>query len=187
LTQWAMQRTLNKAADCGSRRACSCRTTSIALSFNGRTDDSDSSNRGSNPWGATKTLKTELPRTCLNILAREDVLLPARPVALNLGQTADAVAFQTTMKRRTGEMRNRSLKCVEAVVQRQQRVFAKSHDDGFLLHCQNSRPWNGRPGSAIRCGLALLQIGIRIFISRVENGVGGSCGKSSYPLCCQCA
>jgi hypothetical protein len=28
-----------------------------APSFNGRTDDSDSSNRGSNPWGATKTLK----------------------------------------------------------------------------------------------------------------------------------
>ena len=26
----------------------------VALSFNGRTDDSDSSNRGSNPWGATK-------------------------------------------------------------------------------------------------------------------------------------
>ena len=28
----------------------------VALSFNGRTDDSDSSNRGSNPWGATKNL-----------------------------------------------------------------------------------------------------------------------------------
>ena len=32
-------------------------TTCIALSFNGRTDDSDSSNRGSNPWGATKRNK----------------------------------------------------------------------------------------------------------------------------------
>ena len=30
----------------------------VALSFNGRTDDSDSSNRGSNPWGATKRNKT---------------------------------------------------------------------------------------------------------------------------------
>ena len=27
----------------------------IALSFNGRTSDSDSLDRGSNPWGATKT------------------------------------------------------------------------------------------------------------------------------------
>ena len=26
----------------------------VAPSFNGRTDDSESSNRGSNPWGATK-------------------------------------------------------------------------------------------------------------------------------------
>ena len=30
--------------------------TSIALSFNGRTSDSDSLDRGSNPWGATKSL-----------------------------------------------------------------------------------------------------------------------------------
>jgi hypothetical protein len=31
-------------------------TTCIALSFNGRTSDSDSLDRGSNPWGATKML-----------------------------------------------------------------------------------------------------------------------------------
>jgi hypothetical protein len=31
-------------------------TTCIALSFNGRTSDSDSLDRGSNPWGATKSL-----------------------------------------------------------------------------------------------------------------------------------
>jgi hypothetical protein len=30
-------------------------TTCIALSFNGRTSDSDSLDRGSNPWGATNT------------------------------------------------------------------------------------------------------------------------------------
>ena len=28
----------------------------IALSFNGRTSDSDSLDRGSNPWGATKSM-----------------------------------------------------------------------------------------------------------------------------------
>ena len=32
----------------------------IALSFNGRTSDSDSLDRGSNPWGATKNLNTRL-------------------------------------------------------------------------------------------------------------------------------
>jgi hypothetical protein len=31
--------------------------TCIALSFNGRTSDSDSLDRGSNPWGATKRIK----------------------------------------------------------------------------------------------------------------------------------
>ena len=31
-------------------------TTCFALSFNGRTSDSDSLDRGSNPWGATKNL-----------------------------------------------------------------------------------------------------------------------------------
>jgi hypothetical protein len=37
--------------------------TCIALSFNGRTSDSDSLDRGSNPWGATKAPNPELPRT----------------------------------------------------------------------------------------------------------------------------
>jgi hypothetical protein len=32
----------------------------IALSFNGRTSDSDSLDRGSNPWGATKNLHARL-------------------------------------------------------------------------------------------------------------------------------
>ena len=42
----------------------------IAPSFNGRTSDSDSLNRGSNPWGATTTFKTAVysrisgPRSC---------------------------------------------------------------------------------------------------------------------------
>jgi hypothetical protein len=35
-------------------------TTCVALSFNGRTSDSDSLDRGSNPWGATKNLHTRL-------------------------------------------------------------------------------------------------------------------------------
>ena len=47
----------------------------IALSFNGRTSDSDSLNRGSNPWGATMTYSK-----CIftNILVREDVRVSAQ-------------------------------------------------------------------------------------------------------------
>ena len=35
--------------------------TGIALSFHGRTSDSDSLDRGSNPWGATKTTSQTIP------------------------------------------------------------------------------------------------------------------------------
>jgi hypothetical protein len=42
--------------------------TCIALSFNGRTSDSDSLDRGSNPWGATKAT---LPRISLNLLEQQ--------------------------------------------------------------------------------------------------------------------
>ena len=45
-------------------------TTCIALSFNGRTSDSDSLDRGSNPWGATKSLHARLRRAFLFALFR---------------------------------------------------------------------------------------------------------------------
>ena len=51
--------------------------TCVALSFNGRTDDSDSSNRGSNPWGATKR-----PRVWL--LASSGIHLPSASLLRNL-------------------------------------------------------------------------------------------------------
>jgi hypothetical protein len=44
-----------------------------APSFNGRTSDSDSLDRGSNPWGATKTINMHICSHLPNILAREDV------------------------------------------------------------------------------------------------------------------
>ena len=49
-------------------------------------------------------------------------LLPARLVALDFWQAADAMAFKTTMKGRSGELRNRGLESVKAVVERQQRA-----------------------------------------------------------------
>ena len=52
-------------------------------------------------------------------------------------------------------MRNRSLECVEAIVERQKRVPAKLHDDGFLFHRQNLRSGNGGNGAAI-CGAGAL-------------------------------
>jgi hypothetical protein len=40
-------------------------------------------------------------------------------VAFYLGQTADIVSFETTMKRRSGQLRDRGLQGVETVLKRQ--------------------------------------------------------------------
>jgi hypothetical protein len=55
------------------------------------------------------------------------------------------MALQTTMKRGAGEMRDRGLQGVQTVVERQQRMFAKIHDDGFLFYQKNGRSGNGGP------------------------------------------
>jgi hypothetical protein len=60
-------------------------------------------------------------------------LLPLCLIAFDIRQPADAVALQTPMKGRASELRNRGLECVEAIVQRQQRVLAKRNDDGLLF------------------------------------------------------
>ena len=54
-------------------------------------------------------------------------------VALDLGQTADAVPLQAAMQAGTGQVRDGRLQAVKAVVQRQQRVTAEGHDDGLVL------------------------------------------------------
>src|SRR5258708_25237446 len=77
-------------------------------------------------------------------------LLPPGLVAFHLGRPADAMAFQPTVMRRSGQARDRGLQGVEAVVQRQERVLAKRDDDGLLLHRQNRRPRHGWPSPAIR-------------------------------------
>jgi hypothetical protein len=63
-------------------------------------------------------------------------LLAPGPVAFHVGQAVDAMTLQTAMKGRAGELRNRSLECVEAIVQRQQRVLVESYEDVFLLNSQ---------------------------------------------------
>ena len=45
-------------------------------------------------------------------------LLPPGLVTFHLGQTADAMAFETTVQRRSGQLRNRGLQGVETVVER---------------------------------------------------------------------
>ena len=51
----------------------------------------------------------------------------------DLRQTADRVAFKAPMQGGPGQMRDRRLQGVEAVVQRQQCMLAEGDDDRFLL------------------------------------------------------
>lgn len=66
----------------------------------------------------------------------ERIGLEARPlgfVAVDLRQSADPMALQAAMQRRAGQVRDRGLERVEAVVQRQECVAAKGDHHCFVL------------------------------------------------------
>ena len=88
--------------------------------------------------------------------------LPPGLVAFDVKQSAYAVTLQAPTKRRAGELRDRGLESIEAVVERQKRVLAKRHDDSLLLHRENCRSRNGWSGPAIRGELASLPLGDRL-------------------------
>ena len=91
-------------------------------------------------------------------------LLPPGLVTLDIGQTADAVTFQTPMQGRASELRDRGLERIKTVVERQKRVLAKRYYDGFLFHRQNRRPGNGGASPAICDGVALLPRGYGLWV-----------------------
>ncbi len=69
-------------------------------------------------------------------------------VAVDLGQSADAVTFQTAMQRGPGQVRDRRLQTIEAVVEREQRVPSESDDDRLLLEREHggARLFGSHPG-----------------------------------------
>ena len=91
-------------------------------------------------------------------------LLPFRTGAFHLRQTADAMALQTPVQRRPGQLRDRRLKRIETVVEGQQGLLAESDDDGLLLDGQNSRPGLGGPCAAIAHRTTLPPLGHRLGI-----------------------
>jgi hypothetical protein len=56
-----------------------------------------------------------------------------RLVALDLGKARDAVALQAAVQRGACQMRDRGLKGIEAIVERQEGVLAEGDDDRLLL------------------------------------------------------
>ncbi len=99
-------------------------------------------------------------------------LLPLGLVAFDVRQPTDAVTLKAPVKGRAGELTDRSLESVQAVVQRQQRVLTKRHDDGLLFDGQNRRPGNGVTRATIGNGLPLLPLGDRLL---VDGGPEPSC------------
>ena len=60
-------------------------------------------------------------------------------VACHLGQPADPVSLEAAMQRRAGQMRDRRLQGVKAVVERQQGMFAERDDDRLFFDRQHRR------------------------------------------------
>src|ERR1019366_4408307 len=94
-------------------------------------------------------------------------IFPPGLVSFHLGQTADAVPFKTSMKGRTGQLRDRDLQRIQAIVERQQCVLAKGDDDGLLLHGQNRRPWRLRSGRKVGHRATLAPLGHRLGVDAV--------------------
>ncbi len=92
-------------------------------------------------------------------------LLPSRlAAAFHLRQPADAVPLQTAMQRGTGQMRDRCLQSVEAIIEGQQSMPAESNDDRLLFHRQDCGAGMLRPGTQIghRAALPPLRHGLRV-------------------------
>ena len=65
-------------------------------------------------------------------------LVPFRFVTLNIWRTRNAMPLKATMRRRTGQVRDRRLLGIKTIVQRQQGVPPERHNHCFLIFAENS-------------------------------------------------
>ena len=73
----------------------------------------------------------------------------ARLIALGVRQPADPMALQAAVQAGAPQVRDRRLKRVEAVVERQQRVPAEGDDDCLLLGREHGRAGLLRPHARV--------------------------------------
>ena len=93
-------------------------------------------------------------------------------VALDAGQSGDAVPLQAAMQGRTRQVWQRRLQRVEAIVERQQRVAQERHDDRLLLDREHGGFGVFKAGGQIRDGTALLPLGDGLLVGAVSGGQG---------------
>lgn len=75
-------------------------------------------------------------------------LLAPGPAAIYVGKPGDFVPLQAAMQRRPGQLRDRGLQRVEAIVEREQGMPPKGNHNGFLLKGKNGG-LRCRPGLSI--------------------------------------
>jgi hypothetical protein len=97
-------------------------------------------------------------------------LLSSRLPTFYFRQPADAMPFQTAMQRRAGQVRNRCLQSMEAVIEGQQSMPAEGKDDGLLLHRQNRGAGMLRAGAKIAHRAAFPPLGHRLRIDPMTAG-----------------
>jgi len=95
---------------------------------------------------------------------------PPRLVALCVGQPRDAVALQAPVQAGAGQVRDRGLERVKAVVQRQQRVAPERDDDGLLVKGQHRGARLLRTGAFVLDRGALLPLGNGLRVDAVALG-----------------
>src|SRR5262249_61530117 len=102
-------------------------------------------------------------RVCLE-LALYAIAVP------DVREPRDAVPLQAAVQGRARQMRDRRLKGIQAVVERQQRMLAKRDDGGVVFERQGRRLRVFRAGRQIRRRAALLPLGDGLLIDAVAPG-----------------
>ena len=91
-------------------------------------------------------------------------------VALDLRQPVDVVALKEAVKGRPGEMWDRRLQRIKAIIERQQRMLAESDGDGLFLRRQHRRSRHLRPHGGVLDEVALLPFSDGLGIETVALG-----------------
>lgn len=80
------------------------------------------------------------------------------------------MALQTAVQGRAGEMRDRCLQRIQAIIKGQQRMLAKGDDDGLLLNRQDRRLGSSRPPRLVVHRASFLPSGDSLCVDPVPIG-----------------
>ena len=88
-------------------------------------------------------------------------------VALDFAQPTYVVALKEAMQGRSGEVRDRRLKSIKTIVERQQRMLAKGNRDRSLFRRQHGRTRGFRSDRRVIHDVAFLPLGDGLWVDVV--------------------